>query len=121
MRPTRVLTTPEDYLIANPQFGDYTGAFFEASPTYNTNSGSSNYHSLETQFTLRPTHGTSLQSTYTWAKSMETPGTGWTDPLNRKADYRLASNHRSHEFRMNGTFQLPFLSLIHISEPTRLL
>jgi hypothetical protein len=39
---------------------------------------------------------------------METPGTGWTDMLNRDADYRLASNHRGQEFRMNGTFDLPF-------------
>jgi len=90
---------PEDYLVANPQF---------ATPTYNTNSGSSNYHSVQSQFTLRPTFGTSLQATYTWAKSMESPATGWTDPLNRDADYRLALNHRAHEFRMNGTFELPF-------------
>jgi len=90
---------PEDYLVANPQF---------ATPTYNTNSGSSNYHSMQAQFTLRPTYGTSLQATYVWSKSMELPATNWTDPLNRDADYRLATNHRSHEFRMNGTVQLPF-------------
>jgi len=62
---------------------------------------------MQLQFTMRPTYGTSLQATYTWAKSMETPGTGWTNPLDRDADYRLASNHRAHEFRMNGTVQLP--------------
>jgi hypothetical protein len=89
---------PEDYLVANPQF---------ATANYNSNTGSSNYHSMEAQFTLRPTQGISLQSTYTWARSMETPGTGWTDMLNRDADYRLASNHRGQEFRMNGTFDLP--------------
>jgi hypothetical protein len=38
---------------------------------------------------------------------METPGTGWTDFLNRDADYRLAGNHRAQEFRMNGQFELP--------------
>jgi hypothetical protein len=89
---------PEDYLVANPQL---------ATPTYNANLGSSNYHSMQSQFTLRPTYGTNLQATYTWAKSMELPATNWTDPLNRDADYRLALNHRAHEFRMNGTFQLP--------------
>ena len=89
---------PEDYLVANPQF---------ATANYNSNTGSSNYHSLQTQVTLRPTYGTSVTGTYTWARSMETPGTGWTDPLDRDADYRLASNHRGHEFRMNGTFDLP--------------
>jgi hypothetical protein len=90
---------PEDYLVANPQF---------ATANYNSNTGSSNYHSVQTQITLRPTYGTSLQATYTWARSLETPGTNWTDPLNRDADYRLATNHRGHEFRMNGMFELPF-------------
>jgi len=90
---------PEDYLVANPQF---------STANYNTNSGASNYHSVQFQVSLRPTHGTSLQATYTWARSMELPGTGWTDPLNRDADYRLASNHRGGEFRMNGQFELPF-------------
>jgi hypothetical protein len=90
---------PENYLVANPQFN---------TATYNTNSGSSNYHSVQTQFTLRPTFGSSLQATYTWAKSMETPDGNWTDFLNRDADYRLASNHIGHELRMNGTFDLPF-------------
>jgi hypothetical protein len=90
---------PEDYLVANPQF---------ATANYNSNTGASNYHSLQTQITVRPTYGASVQATYTWAKSMELPGTNWTDPLNRDADYRLASNHRGHELRMNGTFELPF-------------
>jgi hypothetical protein len=90
---------PENYLVANPQF---------ATPTYNTNTGSSNYHSLQSQFTLRPTYGTSLQATYTWSRAMEIPATGWTNPLDRDADYRVAGSNRTHEFRMNGTFQLPF-------------
>jgi hypothetical protein len=96
--PTSLRCFPEDYLVANPQF---------ATPTYNANLGSSNYHSMQAQFTLRPTYGTNLQATYTWAKSMELPATNWTDPLNRDADYRLAGNHRAHEFRMYGTLQLP--------------
>jgi hypothetical protein len=93
---------PEDYLVANPQLGNGT-----TGPTYNANLGSSNYHSMEAQFTLRPTLGTNLQATYTWSKSLELPWEDWTDPLNRDADYRLASNHRAHEFRMNGAFELP--------------
>ena len=96
--PTPLRCFPEDYLVANPQF---------ATANYNTNTGSSNYHSLETQITVRPTPGTSVQATYTWAKSMELPGTGWTDPLDRDADYRIASNNRGHELRMNGMFELP--------------
>jgi hypothetical protein len=63
---------------------------------------------MEAQYTLRPSYGTSLQATYVWSKSMELPATNWTDPLNRDAEYRLASNNRTHEFRMNGSLQLPF-------------
>jgi hypothetical protein len=96
--PTPLRCFPEDYLVANPQF---------ATANYNSNTGSSNYHSLETQITVRPTPGISVQATYTWAKSMELPGIGWTDPLNRDADYRIASNNRGNELRMNGVFELP--------------
>jgi hypothetical protein len=38
---------------------------------------------------------------------MEQPGTGYTDMLDRDADYRLATNHRGQEIRMNGMFELP--------------
>jgi hypothetical protein len=96
--PTPLRCFPEDYLVANPQF---------ATANYNSNTGSSNYHSLESQITVRPTPGISVQATYTWAKSMELPGIGWTDPLNRDADYRIASNNRGNELRMNGVFELP--------------
>jgi hypothetical protein len=90
---------PENYIGINPQFDE--GA------TYVTNTASSSYHSMQTQFTLRPTYGTNLQATYTWSKSMSIDGDSWTDPLDRRADLRLAGNHRTHDFRVNGTFQLP--------------
>jgi hypothetical protein len=90
---------PENYIVANPQF---------STATYNTNSGSSNYHSMQAQVTLRPTFGLNFQGTYTWAKALEKPGTNWTDMLDRDADYRLATNHVAHDFRLNGTFELPF-------------
>ena len=62
---------------------------------------------MQAQFTLRPTYGTNLQATYTWAKSMELPATNWTDPLNRDAEYRLAGNHRAHEFGCMGRSSYP--------------
>ena len=96
--PTPLRCFPENYIVANPQF---------QTATYNTNTGSSNYHSMQAQFTLRPTFGTNFQATYTWAKALEIPGTNWTDMLNRDADYRLTSNHVAHDFRLNGTFELP--------------
>jgi hypothetical protein len=92
---------PENYIVTNPQF-DTNNA------DYVTNSGSSNYHSMQAQFTLRPTFGTNFQATYTWSKTMELPAENHTNPLDRKADYRLAFSHIAHDFRVNGTFQLPF-------------
>jgi hypothetical protein len=89
---------PENYLIANPQLG---------TATYRVNSGSSNYHSLEAQFTLRPTAGFGLQTTYTWSKSMTLPADGNTDPLNRRQDYALAYSNIPHDLRTNGTMELP--------------
>ncbi|HET9217222.1 MAG TPA: hypothetical protein VFR18_09605 [Terriglobia bacterium] len=66
-----------------------------------------NYHSLQTQFTLRPTQGTSLQSTFTWQKNLRDGWTTYNDPSNRSADYMLDYTSISHDFRTNGTFELP--------------
>ena len=89
---------PENYLISNPQLG---------TATYRANSGSSNYHSMQAQFTLRPTQGFAVQSTYTWSKSMGVDGAGNTDPLNRQQDYRRAYSSIPHDLRTNGTLELP--------------
>src|SRR5262249_37357137 len=56
--PTRCF--PEKYLLSNPPLG---------SAVYNANLGRNNYHSMQAQLTMRPPHGMSFQSTYTWAKS----------------------------------------------------
>ena len=77
--PTRCF--PENYIVANPQLGTVT---------YNSNLGSSNYHSLQTQFNLRPVQGISFQTTYAWTKTMGLVPQGFTDPLNRDADYTYA-------------------------------
>src|SRR5204863_3890997 len=52
---------PENFIVTNPQFGNlYMIA------TVNSN----NYHSMEAQITMRPMHGLSMQSTYTWSKNL---------------------------------------------------
>jgi hypothetical protein len=88
---------PENYLQANPQF---------QTATYNANLGHTNYHSLQVQTTIRPIQGTSLQATYSWAKSMEQAASGFTDPLQRDLDYSMG-RQGAHSLRMNGTFELP--------------
>jgi hypothetical protein len=99
---------PENFFVVNPQFG---------SITYRNNSDSSNYHSLQTQLTLRPTRGVSLQGTYTWSRSLGVSGGvgsaggfngQYRDLLNQRADYGLQSSHRMHDFRSYGSFELPF-------------
>jgi hypothetical protein len=93
--PTRCF--PENYLAANPQLD---------AATYNANLGHSNYHALQVQFSLRPVQGISFQSTYSWAKSMQLGGGGYTDPLMRDLD-RARGREGPHSYRMNGTFELP--------------
>lgn len=99
---------PENFFVVNPQF---------ATINYRNNSDSSNYHSLQTQMTIRPARGISYQATYTWSRSLATSGgvnSGggfngtYRDVLNRNADYSLQSTHRAHDFRSYGGFQLPF-------------
>jgi hypothetical protein len=102
---------PSNWISANPQFNQ---------ANYYTNSGSSNYHSLQAQATLRPTAGLNFQATYIWSRSLETPLNGsnlanglqtapvYTNPTERNKDYALSPNHVTHDFRSNGTFELPF-------------
>ncbi len=88
---------PEDFFIANPQLN---------TATYNANLGNNKYHSVQVQFTLRPTAGFNFQTTYSWAKGMELPASGYIDPWNRRLDYRPQSLP-PHDFRMNGGIELP--------------
>ena len=90
----------ENYLVANPQFG---------AASYRNNNGFSNYHSVQAQMTLRPTMGMSVQTTYTWSKSMglAANSANYTDLRDWDADYQLLSSHSTHDFRANGTFELP--------------
>src|SRR5262249_52992515 len=101
---------PENWIVANPQF---------AQANYWNNSGTSKYHSLQVQGTVRPTHGVTLQGTYIFSKSMQTPlvgfaaGSGlttvqtYTNPTDRLKDYALSPNNATHDFKSYGTFELP--------------
>ncbi len=93
---------PENFIRTNPQFGQ---AHMLAS--LNTN----NYHAMSATFTMRPTSGINLQSTYTWSKNFGVfgeVGRTFTNPRDRHADYALLPDTRVHDFRANGTFTLPF-------------
>jgi hypothetical protein len=94
--PTRCF--PENYIVANPQL---------STATYISNLGSSNYHSLQVQFSMRPVQGISFQTTYGWAKTLGLIPQGYTDPLDRDADYTEAYLSVKHDLHTNGTFELP--------------
>jgi len=77
---------PENFIKTNPQFNN---VYFEG------NAGHANYHSMQAQATVRPTAGTSIQSTYTWSKNLGITG-AYTDPLDRRGDYTLQASDRTH-------------------------
>jgi hypothetical protein len=95
---------PENFIVANPQFGAIN---------FITNNASNNYHSLNAQVTVRPANGITSQSTYSWSRNLGVAlsgglGATFTDPLNRAADYGILPDTRVHDFRTNGIFTLPF-------------
>jgi hypothetical protein len=90
---------PENFIVNNPQF---------SSVQYNTNSGNSIYHSLQTSVTLRPTSGISYQATYGFQKGIEGGSTGFLNVTDRSLNRAIQDSSRKHDFRLNGTFELPF-------------
>jgi hypothetical protein len=90
---------PPNWITANPQV---------SAANYYTNSGKSNYHSLQLQSTIRAMNGLTFQGTYVWSRALAVSASGFTNPADRQEDYNLATNHVTHDFRANGTFELPF-------------
>ncbi len=88
---------PENWIFTSPQY---------SSVTMNMNMNHANYHSMQAQVTLRPTHGLSLSGTYTWSRNLGS--LGFVDPRDRVDQYGLLQTHRSHAFTSYGTYDLPF-------------
>ena len=97
---------PENFVVANPQFGSamLTGNF-----------ASSSYHSLQVELMKRFGAGWTFQGNYTWSKTLgEEDGEGaalgsnYRTLRNRSMDKRLLSYHRAHVWRSNALYELPF-------------
>jgi hypothetical protein len=88
----------ENFIVTNPQF---------SAATFNNNMGHNNYHSVQVQYTMRPTHGLSYQGTFTWSQNLGVPTGNYTNPVDRHPDYTVVGSNRKFEFRNNGTFELP--------------
>jgi len=71
-----------------------------------TNAGFTNYHSMQTQVTMRPARGLSFQATYTWSRNIQDRGVENFDTGSRR--YYLADAHRSHSLTTYGSYELPF-------------
>jgi hypothetical protein len=88
----------ENFIKANPQFNN---------ATLLNNSGNTNYHSLQIQTTIRRMPGISdMQASYTWSKLLGRTGP-YTNPVDQRGDYTLQTGDIRHDFRTNGTFELP--------------
>jgi hypothetical protein len=89
---------PENFISTNPQFGN---------ASLRGNMGYRNYHSLQAEFTIRPTYGIQNSISYTWAKDLGNSSTSYTVPWDRSQDYRLDPNMRKHTLRSYGSYNLP--------------
>ncbi len=97
---------PENWVMANPQF---------ASARYTGNVANSTYHSMQVEVIRRFSAGWTFQGNYTWSRALgEEEGSGqelldsYRTQRNRSLDKRLLGSHRTHVFRNNGTWNLPF-------------
>ena len=89
---------PENLIYTNPQF---------ATANYLSNMGNANYHSMQVEYTLRPTNGLSTTINYTFSKNMGLLGT-FSNPVARHNDYTIVNTNHPHILRANGTVELPF-------------
>ena len=94
---------PDNFIVANPQY---------AAVVQGTNPGSSTYHAMQLQVTKRLSHGFTHYFAYTWSRTLGENSTDslleYWDPRNRSINKSLLTFHRTHDFRSNGTFELPF-------------
>lgn len=90
---------PENFIVNNPQFNGVQ---------FNTNPGNSIYHSLQTSVTVRPIAGISYQGTYAWSKGIQSDNNGFLNVVDRALNRSIQQDTRKHEFRFNGTFEMPF-------------
>lgn len=94
---------PDNFIVANPQYG---GVVTASTP------GSSTYHSMSVQATKRLSNGFAQSFAYTWSRALgENSADGvleYLNPRNRSLNKSLLAFHRTHDFRSNGTFEFPF-------------
>jgi hypothetical protein len=101
----RFNSLPENWIVANPQFG---------AANLTANFANSTYHSLQINAERRLSNAWMFQANYTWSRTLgEEEGVtqdllnSYRNGRNRRADKRLLAFHRTHLFRSSGTWELP--------------
>ena len=96
---------PENFIVVNPQFAGsyYTGNF-----------GNSTYHSFQADVNKRFSKGYTVQTNYTWSRTLgDEEGdsqlllNSFRTSRDRHIDKRLLAFHRTHVFRNSGIWELP--------------
>ncbi len=97
---------PDNWIVVNPQF---------AGSNYTGNLANSTYNALILNSTKRLTQGWEVQTNYTWSRTLgEEEGDSqelldsYRNSRNRHIDKRLLAFHRTHIFRNNVLWELPF-------------
>jgi hypothetical protein len=98
---------PQNFFVTNPQFEN---AFLVG------NNANSTYNALQVEYEKRFGHGWVYQGSYVWSKALGENELGTTqyydnayrDPLNRGFDKRIMTFNRTHVFKSNGIYELPF-------------
>jgi len=87
---------PDNYLVPDPQY---------SSVNVTSNTDNSTYHSMNIQFTQRPTRGFTNTTTFIWSKAMGAGGA--IDPFHQNTKQLQAVDHMG-QLSSNGTYELPF-------------
>ena len=74
--------------------------------TYNTNQGSSRYHSLQARYEKRLSHGYTVNVAYTWSKFLET--TSFLNAIDPSPSRVISDLDRTHRVVVSGIWELPF-------------
>src|SRR5262249_20571431 len=96
---------PENWLVANPQFG---------SAVLSGNFANSTYHALQIELERRARSGTLVRANYTWSKALgEEEGSSselrddYRTIRDRSLDKRLLGFHRTHAVSAHAIWELP--------------
>jgi len=93
---------PDNFFAANPQFG---------SVLLQGNNSNSTYHAGQVVLNNRFSRGVTMQASYVFSKNLGDGAQALNtlrDPRNRTLSKTILPNNRTHIFKVNGTWDLPF-------------